>query len=340
MLLVLVGVLLGLGASRLGARPAPTPSVTSFATAAPSPSGTSVPLAAPSPSGTSVPLAAPSPSADTETLVFAQPLSAGCATDAGVWVVADGGGVARFADGRWSLIDPTLRSLVAVACTAGEAVAVGPAGRVLTADDLARTITVDAAGPADLTAIAALPDGSALAVGAAGTVLRRSGGWQPFARGIEEDLLGVSFAGRASAWAVGIEGAAYRLEEPGWHALPTGLGLTLRAVSAGPELAVAVGDDGALLRWRGGWTRFASGTAATLRAVVLAGTVAWAAGDAGTALRMDLETERAERIDLGTSCTVRSVFLRGSEVWFVASAGTRAAVWRRDAGGLRRWGVC
>ena len=325
---MLVGVLLGLGASRLGARPAPTPSATSFATAAPSPSGTSVPLAA------------PSPSADTETLVFAQPLSAGCATDAGVWVVADGGGVARFADGRWSLVDPTLRSLVAVACTATEAVAVGPAGRVLTADDVARTIRVDTTGPADLAAIAALPDGGALAVGAAGTVLRRDGGWQPFARGIEEDLLGVSFAGPASAWAVGIEGAAYRLDEGGWQALSTGLGLTLRAVSAGPDLAVAVGDDGALLRWRGGWTRFASRTASTLRAVALAGSVAWAAGDAGTVLRMDLETERAERIDLGTSCAVRSVFLRGGEVWFVASAATRAAVWRRDASGLRRWGAC
>ena len=325
-LLVLAGVLIGLGASRLGARPAPTPLVTSFATA--------------SPSGTSVPPAAPSPSADTEAVVFVQPLSAGCATDVGVWVVADGGGVARFADGRWSLADATLRSLVAVACTVAEAIAVGPAGRVLTADDLARTITVDATGPADLAAVAALADGGALAVGAAGTVLRRSDGWQPFARGIEEDLLGVSFAGPASAWAVGIEGAAYRLEEKGWHALPTGLGLTLRAVSAGPDLAVAVGDDGALLRWRGGWTRFASGTAATLRAVALAGSVAWAVGDAGTALRMDLETERAERIDLGTTCTVRSVFLRGGEVWFVASAGTRAAVWRRDAGGLRRWGAC
>ena len=326
MLLVLVGVLLGLGASRLAARPAPTPLVTSFATAAPPPA--------------SLAPAAPSPSADTEALVFAQPLSAGCATDAAVWLVADGGGVARFADGRWSLADPTLRSLVAVACTAGEAVAVGPAGRVLTTDDRARTVTVDATGPADLTAVTALREGGVLAVGSAGTVLRRAGGWQPFARGIEEDLLGVSFAGPASAWAVGIEGAAYRLDERGWQALPTGLGLTLRAVSAGPDLAVAVGDDGALLRWRGGWTRFASGTAATLRAVALAGTVAWAAGDAGTALRMDLETERAERIDLGTSCTVRSVFLRGGEVWFVASAGTRAAVWRRDAVGLRRWGAC
>ncbi len=323
---MLVGVLLGLGAARLGARSAPTPSATSFATA--------------TPSMTSPAIAASSPPADTEALVFAQPLSAGCATDAGVWVVADGGGVARFADGRWALADATLRSLVAVACTSAEAVAVGPAGRVLTADDRGRPIRVDTTGLADLAAVAALPGGGVIAVGAAGTVLRRDGGWQRFANGIEEDLLGVSFAGPASAWAVGIEGAAYRLEERGWHALPTGLGLTLRAVSAGPELAVAVGDDGALLRWRGGWTRFASGTAATLRAVALAGSVAWAAGDAGTALRMDLETERALRIDLGTSCTVRSVFLRGDEVWFVASAGTRAAVWRRDASGLRRWGAC
>ncbi len=147
----------GLGASRFSSRPAPS-----------RPPAATI--------GTSV---LPTPLADSEALVFAQPLSAGCATAGSVWVVSDGGGMGRFVDGRRSLVDATLRSLVAVACAATEAIAVGPAGRVVTAD-----------------------------------------------------------------------------------------------------------------------------------------------------------------IDLGTACTVRSVFVRGTEVWFVASDGTRAAVWRQDQSGLRRWGGC
>ncbi|MSQ37740.1 MAG: hypothetical protein EXR61_05445 [Chloroflexi bacterium] len=317
---MLAGVVVGLGAARLAVRSAPP---------APPPTATM---------GTSI-LA--TPSADTEALVFRQPLSAGCATAASVWVVSDGGGMGRFVDGRWFLVDTTLRSLVAVACAATEALAVGPAGRVVTADEVGRTITVDTSGLADLTSVAALPGGEALATGAQGTILQRSGGWLPFARGIDEDLLGASFAGTASAWAVGSGGVTYHLEDRGWRALPTGLALALRAVSAGPDLAVAVGDDGAVLRWCGSWTRLASGTTATLRSAALVGTTAWVVGDEGVALRLDLVTERAERIDLGTACAVRSVFVRGSdEVWFVASAETRAAVWRRDATGLRRWGAC
>lgn len=282
----------------------------------------------------------PTPSADSEALVFAQPLSAGCATAGSVWVVSDGGGMGRFVDGRWSLVDATLRSLVAVACTATEAIAVGPAGRVVTADEVGRTIVVDTSGPGDLNAVAAGASGAVLAAGAQGTVLQRSGGWQQFARGIDEDLLGVSSAGTISAWVVGSGGATYHLEDRGWRALPTGLALALTAVSAGPDLAVAVGDDGAVLRWNGSWTRLASGTAVSLRSAALVGTTAWVAGDAGIALRLDLLTERSERIDLGTACTVRSVFVRGTEVWFVASDGTRAPVWRQNPSGLRRWGGC
>ena len=255
-------------------------------------------------------------------------------------MVSDGGGIGRFSDGRWSLVDATLRSLVSVACMTNEAIAVGPAGRVVTADELGGTIAADTSGPGDLYAVAAGAGGVVLAAGAQGTVLQRSGGWQPFARGIDEDLFGVSTAGPSLAWVVGSGGATYRLEDRRWRALPTGLALALRAVSAGPDLAVAVGDDDVVLRWNGSWTRVASGTTATLRAAALVGTTAWVVGDAGVALRLDLLTERSERIDLGTVCTVQSVFPRGSEMWFVASAGTRAAVWRQDQSGLRRWGDC
>ena len=64
----------------------------------------------------------------------------------------------------------------------------------------------DDLGLYDLFAIAPLPDGS-LAVGAAGAILRQSAaGWQPYARGIEEDLFAVVGFSGTSAWTVGSGG--------------------------------------------------------------------------------------------------------------------------------------
>ena len=319
-LLVASGAAIGVAAARLPLRPAATdaPRQTAAASAAP----------------------ALPPIVDGTALVFGQPLSAGCATDDAVWVVSDGGGVARFADDRWALVDGTLRTLTAASCGRGEMIAVGPGGRILVADDRSRTIAADGVGTEDLLGVAALGDGSAVAVGTRGTVLRRGSGWGAFATGIEENLRGVALLSPASAWAVGDEGAAYRLEERGWRALPTGLVPTLRAVAAvSADDALAVGDDGLLLRWRGAWTRLASGVTTSLRGVARVGDIAFVTGDAGLALRIDLRTEKVERIDLATACPVRGVFVRAGEPWFIASQGIRAAVWRGGAT-LQRWGAC
>src|SRR5439155_1122627 len=122
-----------------------------------------------------------------------EPLSAGCATDDAVWVVSDGGGIGRF-DRRlqhWELIDPTLRSLVAAACGADEVTAVGSFGRVLSIDDLGKTIRADDIGVFNAYALSLMPDG-ALVVGSDGTVLRQTAaGWSDYAKGITEDLYGV-----------------------------------------------------------------------------------------------------------------------------------------------------
>src|SRR5207253_5067790 len=132
----------------------------------------------------------PTPEPDTGPLVFKQPLSAGCATDDAVWVVSDGGGIGRF-DRRlqhWELIDPTLRSLVAAACGADEVTAVGSFGRVLSIDNLGKTIRADDIGVFIAYALSLMPDG-ALVVGSDGTVLRQtSAGWSDYAKGITEDL--------------------------------------------------------------------------------------------------------------------------------------------------------
>ncbi|TME66346.1 MAG: hypothetical protein E6I54_01895, partial [Chloroflexi bacterium] len=84
------------------------------------------------PPATPAPVPTATAEPDTGPFVFKQPLSAGCATDDAVWVVSDGGGIGRFDRQlqRWELIDATLRSLVAAACSPDTVIAVGAFGRV------------------------------------------------------------------------------------------------------------------------------------------------------------------------------------------------------------------
>src|SRR5207248_940478 len=136
------------------------------------------------PSATPVPTATPMP--DTGPLVFKQPLTAGCATDDAVWVVSDGGGIGRFDRllQRWELVDSTLRSLVAAACSPDTVIAVGAFGRVVTIDDLGKTIRADDIGSFNAYAVSVVPDG-ALVVGSEGNVQRQSfAGWDQYAGGI------------------------------------------------------------------------------------------------------------------------------------------------------------
>jgi hypothetical protein len=273
--------------------------------------------------------------------VWRQPLSAGCATSSGVWVVSDGGGIARFDGERWSLVDRTLRSLVSAACVRDTMLAVGGAGRVVTADDVARTVQVDTVLLEDLSSVALLPDGS-LVVGQRGTVLRQvPAGWASYARGIEEDLFGVAAFSASAAWTVGAQGVSYRLEEGGWRPVPTEVSTTLRAVGGGSVSdVVAVGDAGTVLLWQGRWTRLDVGTSADLRAVLHTPGRSWIGGDRGTVLHVSTVTREASRVDLGTSCAIRGIFARGQEIWLVGSDGPLAGVWRLAGDRVDRWGLC
>jgi len=317
-----LAIVIAIGAGAAGgivARPAPTPPPTRPPTLAP----------------------APTPEPDTGPLVFEQPLAAGCASDEAVWVVSNGGGIGRF-DGqkqKWSLIDSTLRSLVSAACGTNVVIAVGPAGRVVVIDDRARTVRVDDVGFLDLFGVSLSSDG-ALAVGSSGNVQRQtSAGWQPYARGIEEDLFGIVGFSGISAWAVGSAGIAYRLEEAGWRPFPTGATGVLRTVAGTSSTdAIAAGDGGVLLRFDGRWRPLDSGVQSALRASVRAGPLTYVVGDRGVALV--IEDATVSRIDLSTTCALRSVFAHGNEVWFVASDGTHAGVLRRIGDKLDRWGTC
>lgn len=294
------------------------------------------------PSATAVPFSTPArTSALADEEVFVQPLSAGCSTREAVWVVSDGGGIGRWDGQRWALVDRTLRSLSSAVCVRDVMLAVGGAGRVVTADDAAHTVRVDTTQLEDLNAVALLTDGS-LAVGQRGTVLRQvAAGWAPFAAGLQEDLFGVAAFSASSAWAVGAGGVTYRLEDRGWLPVPSGVTTTLRAVAGtSADDVIAVGDAGTVLIWQGRWKKLEVGTPANLRAVARAPGVSWVVGDGGTVLRVTNATPEAAQFDLGTRCSIRGVFLRGQEVWFVGSDGPFAGVWRIVGERVDRWGLC
>jgi hypothetical protein len=293
---------------------------------------------------TPVPTATPEP--DTGPFVFKQPLSAGCATDDAVWVVSDGGGIGRFDRQleRWELIDPTLRSLVAVACGPDTVYAVGAFGRVVIIDDLGKTIRADDIGIFNVYAVSLVPDG-ALVAGSEGNVQRQtSAGWDQYASGIVEDLYGVvGFAG-GSAWMVGAGGTSYRLESVGgtvgWKPYDTGTTVSLRTIAAtSPTEAIAAGDDGVILRFDGKWHTLESGVQQELRSSVRVGAVTYVVGDAGTALVVEGNAVRPVA-KLTTTCSLRSVFAHGNEVWFVGYQGTLAGVWRQSGDRIDRWGTC
>jgi hypothetical protein len=296
------------------------------------------------PSPTPVPTTTPMP--DTGPLVFQQPLTAGCATDDAVWVVSDGGGIGRFDRllQRWELVDSTLRSLVAAACTPDTVLAVGSFGRVVTIDDLGKTIRADDVGLFDAYAISLMPDG-ALVVGSGGSVQRQTAaGWDRFAAGIDEDLYGVAGFAGGSAWMVGAAGATYRLEkvgaDVGWKPYDAGTTSSLRTIAAtAPNEAIAAGDDGVLLRFDGSWRPLESGVKEELRAAARLGSTTYVVGDAGTALAVEGNSVRP-LANITTTCAIRAVFTHGNEIWFVGSGGTLAGVWRQTPDRTDHWGTC
>jgi hypothetical protein len=319
-LLLAVAIAGGVGASRL-ARPSPSPS----------------------PSPTPFVRVSPSPPPDTGPFVFTQTLSAGCVAGSAVYVVSDGGGIGRFADDQWQLIDPTARSLVAAACVGDRLIAVGGGGRVITIDDREQTIRSDAIQLDDLLGVSPLGDG-VLVVGRVGSVQRQAGGtWGIYAGGIDEDLYAIAAFGPASAWAVGAGGVTYRLEPAGWRPVASGVPSTLRAIAArSVDDAVAVGDDGVILVWDGAWKGVAAPAPVTLRAALRTTDATYVAGDQGTLLRVTggQAAPAVALVDLGTKCTLRGLFARGAEIWVIGSDGGHAAVWRLGPNGIFHWGEC
>ncbi len=291
---------------------------------------------------TSTPAPTPSPTPYDEAALFRQPVSGGCATSGGVWVITDGGGLLRYDGTQWALIDSTLRSLTKVACSQTTAFAVGFLGAVLVADEQSRQIRSTDVTTQDLFGVAALANG-ALMVGTMGSVfILDSGDIQPFASGIDEDLFGVVAFTQQSAWAVGDAGIAYRLDQRGWNPVGSGQLRSLRAVAGlTPANVIAVGDAGTIVTYASGWQIARSGVDVTLHDVIVDPGV-WIVGDAGTLLTTSgVPSAPFKRVDIGTSCDLVSVFSRSGDVWVVGRGGTGGGVWRlRNGVVAQHFGGC
>ena len=314
-------------------------------------------IARPSPTPRPTPaptIPTPTPQPTTDPAVFRQTLSSGCATEQGLWVVSNGGGLVRYNGKDWIQVDGTLRTLTQTSCDAGTLYAVGPVGAVLILDDRARQIQSFDVTLEDLRGVAAMPDG-AMAVGTQGAVMLLNGGtWQPFALGLEEDLNAVVVFGLQSGWMVGSQGISYRLEVAGWRPVKTGVDVTLRGVT-GPsaQTVVAVGDGGTILALSGlTWSKIDSGVETPLRSIVMVGPTAWIVGDDGVVLSVDgalavpgsqipAKPTVVNRINIGTTCSLTSVFVVDQDVWIIGSHGGESGIWRlRDNKVAERWGEC
>jgi hypothetical protein len=322
MLAVLAAVGIGLASGRL-ARPSPTPIRVNV---------------------TFTPAPTPSPTPYNEAALFRQPVSGGCATTEGVWVITDGGSLLRYDGTQWTQVDGTLRSLTRVACTTDTAYAVGHVGQLMVSDETTRQIRATDITVEELWGVSPLPDG-AIIVGSRGAVfLIDRGDVHPYAVGIDEDLFDVVAFSVTSAWAVGAAGITYRLDARGWNPVGSGQTNSLRAV-AGTTAGnvVAVGDAGTIVTFASGWNKANSGVDVTLRDVIVDPAI-WIAGDRGTLLTASgVPSAPFRRIDIGTPCDLVSLFTRGSEIWVVGRGQLGGGVWRvRSSDGtvLQHYGGC
>jgi hypothetical protein len=310
-LAVLAAVGVGLASSRLFA-PSPTP-VRVNVTVTPTPSPIPTPY-------------------DEAALFRGQPLSGGCATTSGVWVVTNGGGLLRLGPTGWVQVDGTLRSLVRAACSSDRAYGIGFLGALLVGDEQTHQIySSDIIQTEDLFGISIIPEGAVI-VGSRGSVfLVETNGYPTQGPPVTvDDLFGVVAFNLQSAWVVGDHGLAYRLDQRGWTALASGQGNALRAIAGTtPVNVVAVGDAGTVVTYaNGAWRSANSGVDVALRDVIVAPGL-WIAGDGGTLLTTSgVPSTPFRRVDIGTTCDLVSLFAAGGDIWVVGRGASGGGVWR------------
>lgn len=303
------------------------------------------------PAATPTPIAqtpTPAPTVPTDDgRVWLQPVVAGCAGDgADVYLVSQGGGIARFDGQTWYLVDDTLRSMRAVACLPGLAIAVGDGSRLVRIDPSTQTVAPELPlGDENLFAIDAIDQRTIVVAGSALTIRVFSGNrWDQIGGGGEDrSWRATLLRSTKEIWFAGDGGLLFVFDGKNFVDRSIEKGPTLTALSwVGNDVLVGA-DDGTLYTVSASkGARVAGHAKGAVRSLVSFGTGAYVLADDletfgnGTATTPSPETLNAS----GLSCTLAGLFtnVRG-DLWLIARQGARVGVARYD-GIWRKWGRC
>jgi len=178
---------------------------------------------------------------------------------------------------------------------------------------------------ANLADVFGFEDGTAVAVGEAGTILRYDGAtWAPMASITGVNLFGVWGSSPSNLYAVGVGGTIVHYESGSWSFMTTATPENLSAVWGSSDSDVwAVGDNGAIMRWDGtAWSLSPSGTTETLGDVWgVSGSDIWAVGSGGTIRHYD--GTAWSTVESGSDVNLLGVWGRGTcEAFAVGAQGT------------------
>lgn len=218
----------------------------------------------------------------------------------------------------------------------GRAFAVGLGGTILRygAEDVPPLAVFAAAGTwsfmnsgtsVNLADVFGFADGTAVAVGEGGTILRFDGStWSPMTSVTSVNLFGVWGSAPNNLYAVGVGGTIVHFDGTAWSFMTTATPENLSAVWGSSESDVwAVGDNGAIMRFDGStWALSPAGTTATLGDVWgSSASDIWAVGSAGTIRHYDGSAWSS--VVSGTDANLLGVWGRGDcEAFAVGAGGT------------------
>ncbi len=189
----------------------------------------------------------------------------------------------------WQMVSPppTSNSLLAIAWTGSQFVAVGALGTILTSPDAVTWTTQNRVTTSDLAGVA-WTGGTLVAVGLVGTIITSPDDvtWTSHNWGVPFDLLDVAWTG-TQVVAVGYGGEILTSPDgTSWTSRASSTSYPLAGVASTGTQLVAVGQHGTIVTSADGvtWTPRSSGTATNLSSVAWTGTRLVVVGDNGAVL--------------------------------------------------------
>src|SRR5262249_60916624 len=246
-----------------------------------------------------------------------------------LFAVGDGGAIFRSTNGggAWTRVHSgttaRLQGMAGAPTTDQPLVAVGAGGVILVSEGEGASWKAAASPTArDLHRVRFLRDGTIVAVGDAGTIVRSdAGGFAVVATGTTDTLLDVG--GDGDVVACGLGGTVLRSRDGGKSFAREASGTTesLYAAAAVGGRTFFAGRFGALFEaGPGGLRDLAPGTRALLLGLALDGDGLWIVGASGLVLHG--HGPSLAPVPSGTTAGLASVWARGDEVWIAGAQGT------------------